>query len=83
MRRRFDKTAQATKVAHALHDRAYKVLADTIEEEISNKYDYEIDNKGRRARPATIVQVRSKPIQPKRPITMRNGSLQSAVQVAH
>ena len=49
--RGYDPIAKATREAQKLHDVAYKVLVDTIEQEVSSKFDHGVEKKGQRAIP--------------------------------
>ena len=50
-------------------------MVDTIEKEISSKFDISLDSVGNRVRPLAIVKVKAKPMKPKNPIKMRRDIL--------
>ena len=66
---------QATRYAQHLHDRAYTAIVNNMEKELASKYDVDILKPGRRARPANIQWVRSKPMQPKGVLRTEVGAL--------
>ena len=69
------KSKKQMKEVHTLHARAYKALADTMEQEVVSKFDENATCMGMRARPLKIELVKAKPIQPKNRIKLRFGVL--------
>ena len=64
-----------TKMAQRLQDKAYSEIINTVEQEISSKFDIDVVQPGRRARPANIVWVKSQAMQPKGQIRVQTGAL--------